>query len=52
MYYLHLNYEDIKKINIKYYLCNQKSDEELMEKFNLEPVYENSDVAQYIYRIN
>jgi len=52
VYALHLNYDAVKKINIKYYYTNEKADTEKINDYKLQTLYENEKTAQYIYQIN
>lgn len=52
LYVLNLTYDNLKQLNIKYYYTNEKANEEKIEKFSLDTLYENDVTGQYIYKIN
>ncbi len=52
IYFLHLTYDNLKELNIKYYYTDVKADEETMQKFSLETLYEDDIAIHYIYKIN
>ena len=52
IYFLHLTYDNLKQLNIKYFYTNVKADENRKNNFNLETLYENDTTGQYIYEIN
>lgn len=51
-YCVHLTYQNLKDMKVEYYYTNEKANEEKMEKFSLELLYENDNTGQYIYKIN
>lgn len=51
-YVVHMTYQNLKDLNIKYYYTNEKPDRKIMEDFSLEPVYEDDSAIHYIYQIN
>ena len=52
IYFLHLTYDNLKQLNIKYLYTNVKADETKKDNFKLETLYENDLTGQYIYEIN
>lgn len=52
IYEVHLTYQDLKKLNVKYYYTMEKFSDKEKEKFHLKVKYENNEKAQYIYEIN
>lgn len=52
IYALHLTYDNLKQLNIEYYYTNEKKEEDKIQKFALETLYENDTTGQYIYKIN
>ena len=47
-----LTYEDLKKLEVKYYYTNTELSEETINNFNLECKYSDQERSQYIYTIN
>lgn len=50
-YVLTLTYDDLKKLNIKYFYANRSLYEDKLDKFRLKALYKNDDTEQYIYQI-
>ena len=51
-YMANLTYEDVKKVNAKYYFTLDKLSDETMELFKLKMKYCDEEKNQYIYEIN
>lgn len=51
IYFLHLTYDDLKKLEIKYFYTNVKADENRINNYGMKTLYENDVTGQYIYEI-
>ena len=50
-YILHITYDKLKELDIKYFYVTGTYYNDKLEKFGLNTIYSNNDTQQYIYEI-